>query len=172
MPFIGLILMVAAGAAVWWWRFKMVKEVGSEVIDSVERMRGAYKRKQFRKAAEAAPLASIKDPAIAAVTFFLCLANEKPAHKDIARDLIRMRMKGIVEDKDIEEVIAFADWTAKGVISAGDPVRRFRDIWLTHLNADERQELIGIAEDICKIGGDTTIEQTNALQDLKRALLN
>lgn len=172
MPFLGLIVMVAAGAAVWWWRLKMVKEAGSEIIDSVERMRGAYKRKQFRKAAEAAPLASIKDPAIAAVTFFLCLANEKPAHKDLAKGLISTRMKGIIEDKEMEEVIVFADWTAKRVINVEDPIRRFRDIWFTHLNTDERQELIGIAEDVTKIGGEATVEQTGALQILKRTLQN
>ena len=172
MPFLGLVLIVAAGAAVWWWRLKMLNEVGNEVIDSVERMRGAYKRRQFRKKAEAAPLASIKDPAIAAVTFFLCLANEKPAHKDTAKDLIRRRMKNIIADKDMEEVLIFADWTAKGVISAEDPVRRFRELWLEHLNMEERRELIGIAEDVSKIAGDNTIEQTNALQALRRALLN
>jgi hypothetical protein len=172
MPFLGLILMVAAGAAVWWWRLKMLNEVGSEVIDSVERMRGAFKRRQFRKKAEAAPLASIKDPAIAAVVFFLCLANEKPTHKDIAKDLIRTRMKGIIAEKDMEEVLIFADWTANGVINVDDPVRRFRDLWLEHLNMDERRELLGIAEDVCKIGGDETMQQTNALQTLKRALLN
>jgi hypothetical protein len=172
MPFLGLILMVAAGAAVWWWRLKMVKEAGSEIIDSVERMRGAYKRKQFRKKAEAAPLATIKDPAIAAVAFFLCLANEKPMHKDLAKQLIARRMKGIIEDKDIEEVIIFADWAAKTVVNPEDPIRRFRDLWLEHLNIDERQELIGIAEDVAKIGGEATIEQNNALQSLKRTLLN
>jgi hypothetical protein len=172
MPILGFILFVAAGAAVWWWRLKMLNEVGGEVIDSVERMRGAYKRRQFRKKAEAAPLASIKDPAIAAVTFFLCLANEKPAHKDMVKDLIRQRMKGIIADKDMEEVIIFADWTAKHVISAEDPVRRFRDLWLQHLDADERQELIAIAEDVCKVGGDATPEQTNTIGALKRALLN
>ena len=164
--------MVAAGAAIWWWRLKMLREVGSEVIDSVERMRGAYKRKQFRKKAEAAPLASIKDPAIAAVVFFLCLANEKPAHMDQAKDLVRTRMKGIIAANDVDEVIVFAEWTARNVISAEDPVRRFRDLWFEHLNIEERRELIGIAEDVAKIGGELTIEQTNALQALKRNLLN
>ena len=150
----------------------MLREVGSEVIDSVERMRGAYKRKQFRKKAEAAPLASIKDPAIAAVVFFLCLANEKPAHMDQAKDLVRTRMKGIIAANDVDEVIVFAEWTARNVISAEDPVRRFRDLWFEHLNIEERRELIGIAEDVAKIGGELTIEQTNALQALKRNLLN
>lgn len=172
MPILGFLVLVAAGAAAWWWRLKMLKDVGGEVIDSVERMRGAYKRRQFRKAAEAAPLASIRDPAIAAVTLFLCLANEKPAHKDAAKELIRKRMMGIIEDRDMEEVIVFADWTAKNVISPEDPVRRFRDVWLTHLNIDERHELIDIATDICTIDGDVTPEQQAALLALKRTLLN
>ena len=172
MPFLGLLIMVAAGAAVWWWRLKMMKEAGNEIIDSVERMRGAYKRRQFSKAAEAAPLASIKDPAIAAVILFLSLANENPAHKDAAKELIRRRMTGIIDAKDMDEVIAFSDWAAKGVISAEDPVRRFRDLWLQHLDLGERRDLIDIAEDVTKVGGDVTAEQTSTLLALKRALLN
>jgi len=172
MPFLGLLLMVAAGAAVWWWRLKMVKEAGSEVIDSVERMRGAYKRRQFRKAAEAAPLASIQNPAIAAVVFFLVLANEKPAHKDMAKEIIRERMKDIIHVSDMDEVLIFADWTAKGVVNVDDPVRRFRDMWLTSLDDGERRQLIAIGEEVAGIGGEPTPQQNDALQRLKRALLN
>jgi hypothetical protein len=172
MPFLGLLLMVAAGAAVWWWRLKMVKEAGNEIIDSVERMRGAYKRKQFRKKAEAAPLASIQNPAIAAAVFFLTLANEKPAHKDMAKEIIRERMKDIIAARDMDEVLVFADWTAKGVIAVQDPIRRFRDMWLTSLDDGERRQLISIAEEVADVGGERTMEQANALQSLKRTLLN
>jgi hypothetical protein len=172
MPFLGLLLMVAAGAAVWWWRLKMVKEAGSEVIDTVERMRGAYKRRQFRKAAEAAPLASIQNPAIAAVVFFLVLANDKPVQKDMAKEIVRERMKDIIHVKDMDEVVIFADWTAKGVVNLDDPVRRFRDMWLTALDDGERRQLIAIAEEVAAVGGEPTPQQTDALQRLKRALLN
>lgn len=172
MPFLGLLLMVAAGAAVWWWRLKMVKEAGSEIIDSVERMRGAYKRRQFRKAAEVAPLASIQNPAIAAATFFLVLANEKPVHKDMAKEIVRDRMRDIIAVRDMDEVLIFADWTARSVINLDDPVRRFRDLWLTNLDEHERRQLIGIAEDVTKVGGEPTPQQDDALQQLKRALLN
>jgi len=172
MPFLGLLLMVAAGAAVWWWRLKMVKEAGSEVIDTVERMRGAYKRRQFRKAAEAAPLASIQNPAIAAVVFFLVLANDKPVQKDMAKEIVRERMKDIIHVKDMDEVMIFADWTAKGVVNLDDPVRRFRDMWLTALDDGERRQLIAIAEEVAAVGGEPTPQQTDALQRLKRALLN
>jgi hypothetical protein len=172
MPFLGLLLMVAAGAAVWWWRLKMVKEAGSEVIDSVERMRGAYKRRQFRKATEAAPLASIQNPAIAAVVFLLVLANEKPMQKDLAKEIIRERMKDIIAVKDMDEVLIFADWTAKSVINLDDPVRRFRDLWLNALDDAERRQLIDMGEQVAEVGGEPTPQQTDALQKLKRALLN
>lgn len=172
MPFLGLLLMAAAGAAVWWWRLKMVKEAGSEIIDSVERMRGAYKRRQFRKAAEAAPLASIQNPAIAAVVFFLVLANEKPLHKDLAKEIVRERMRDIIRVSDMDEVMIFADWTAGSVVNVDDPVRRFRDLWLTSLDEIERRQLIAIAEEVALTGGEPTPQQTDALQKLKRALLN
>jgi hypothetical protein len=171
MPIFGFLMMVAVGAAVWYWRLKMLSEAGSEIIDSVERMRGAFKRRQFRKKAEAAPLAAIQDPAIAAVTFFMCLAAEKPAYKEAAKDLIRQRMKAIIRASDMEEILIFADWTARNVISPNDPIRRFRNLWMTALNADERGKLVSIAEDVAAIGGDMTIEQENSLQALKRALL-
>lgn len=172
MPFVGLILMVAAGAAIWWWRLKMLNEVGNEVIDSVERMRGAYKRRKHRKAAEAAPLTAIKDPAIAAVTFFLILAEDKPTHMPEARALVKSRMTGIIAERDLDEVMIFAEWAGKRVVSLEDPVRRFRDLWLNALDFDERRQLIGIAEDVARVGGEPSAEQNNALQALTRALLN
>lgn len=172
MPFLGLLLMVAAGAAVWWWRLKMVKEAGSEIIDSVERLRGAYKRRQFRKAAEAAPLASIQNPAIAAMVFFLTIANEKPMQKERAKEIIRERMKEIIEARDMDEVMIFSEWTANGVVNIDDPLRRFRDMWLNALDGGERRHLIAIAEEVAAVGGEPTMQQMDVLQKLKRTLLN
>lgn len=172
MPFLGLLLLVAAGAAVWWWRLKMVKEAGSEIIDSVERMRGAYKRRRFRTAAESAPLASIQNPAIAAIVFFMALANEKPMQKDLAKEIIRERMRDIIHVNDMDEVMVFADWTAGSVVNVDDPVRRFRDLWLTSLDEIERRQLIAIAEEVVQTGGEPTAQQADALQKLKGSLLN
>lgn len=85
MALIGILVMAIGGAAVWYWRLKMAREAGSEIIDTVEKMRGAYKRRSFWKKAEVAPIASIRDPAIAAVAFFMCLANEKPMYLNMAK---------------------------------------------------------------------------------------
>ena len=172
MPFLGVLLMAVAGAAIWWWRMKNLREASNEIIDSVERMRGAYKRRQFRSKAEASLLASIQNPAIAAVVFFLTLANEKPMQKDLAKEVIREQMKDIIHLRDMDEVLIFSDWTANNVVNIDDPLRRFRDLWLKALDDSERRQLIGIAEKIIQIGGEPTLQQADALQKLKRTLLN
>ena len=172
MAFLGILVAAVSGAVIWYWRFKMVREAGSEIIDSVERMRGAYKRGKLRKQAEAAPLASIADPAIAAVAFFFCLAKEKPMYFDAAKDVVRDRMRGIIRPGDMEEVLVFGEWASKNAISPEDPIRRFRDLWLQALDMQERQQLIGIAEDVAAVGGEKTKEQENALQVLRRTLMN
>jgi hypothetical protein len=172
MALLGILVMAIGGAAVWYWRLKMVREAGSEIIDSVERMRGAYKRRQFRKQAEAAPLASIADPAIAAVAFFFCLAKEKPMYLDAAKDVIRNRMNGIIRPADMDEVLVFGEWASKNVTSPEDPIRRFRDLWMKALDMHERQQLIGMAEEVAEVGGERTKEQEHALQTLRRTLMN
>ena len=171
MAFLGILVAAVSGAVIWYWRFKMVREAGNEIIDSVERMRGAYKRGKRRKQAEAA-LASIADPAIAAVAFFFCLAKEKPIYADAAKDVIRGRMKGILRPGDMEEVLVFGEWASKNVTSPEDPIRRFRDLWMKTLDMEERQQLIGIAEDVAAVGGERTKEQDYALQMLRRSLMN
>ncbi|MBB3134378.1 hypothetical protein FHS26_002108 [Rhizobium pisi] len=172
MAFLGILVAALSGAVIWYWRFKMVREVGNEIIDSVERMRGAYKRKKFRKQAEVAPLASIADPAIAAVAFFFCLAKEKPMYLDAAKNVVRNRMKGIIRPGDMDEVLLFGEWASKNVTSPEDPIRRFRDLWIKALGMHERQQLIGIAEEVAEAGGERTKEQEYALQMLRRTLMN
>ncbi|MBY4609538.1 hypothetical protein K6M90_17980 [Rhizobium sp. 9T] len=172
MAFLGILVAAISGAVIWYWRFKMVREAGNEIIDSVERMRGAYKRGKLRKQAEAAPLASIADPVIAAVAFFFCLGNEKPMYLDAAKDVVRNRMKGIIRPGDMEEVLVFGEWASRSVTSPEDPIRRFRDLWLKALDMQERQQLIGIAEDVAAVGGERTKEQEYALQMLRRTLMN
>jgi hypothetical protein len=171
MHLVGILFMAIAGAAIWYWRLKMMREAGSEVIDSIERMRGAYKRKQFRKKAEAAPLASIADPAIAAVVFFLCLAEEKPHVKEQSEDIIRERMKEIVPAEDMDEVLIFAAWASRNVVNAHDPIRYFRGLWMDRLDYSERRELILIADAVAEVDGEPTPEQAMVLQTLRRTLL-
>ncbi len=172
MPIVAFLTMILLGAAAWYWRLRMLREAGSEIIDSVERMRSAYKSRQFRKKAEAAPLTSIKDPAIAAATLFFCLAYEDPAHTGGAAELIKEQMQGIIRAEDMDDVLVFAAWTAKKVIHPKDAVSRFRELWLENLDVGERGQLLQIADSACDLGLGRTPEQDDTLQTLRRVLLN
>ena len=81
MHIIGLIIAVLSGAAFWYWRLSLLRDAGSDAIDTVERMRGAMRRRSFRQKAETSTLASIKNRAIAAAVLCCRLANEKPQYK-------------------------------------------------------------------------------------------
>ena len=72
----------------------------------------------------------------------------------------------------MEEVLVFGEWASKNVTSPEDPIRRFRDLWMKALDMQERQQLIGIAEDVAVAGGEKTKEQEYALQMLRRTLMN
>ncbi|MEC9342543.1 MAG: hypothetical protein VYD64_01730 [Pseudomonadota bacterium] len=172
MHIIGIILSIAAGAAFWYWRMKMIRDAGSKVIDSVQKMRGAMKRRSFRRKAETAPLDSIKDPAIAAMTFYAALAAEKPAYRQRGLDRAREAMSGILAEGDIEEVVVFSEWAAQGVVDPVGLVRRFRSVWLDALDHDERKQLLDIAGEVSAVGGTPTPDQENALAQLRNTLFN
>jgi len=74
--------------------------------------------------------------------------------------------------QDMDEVLVFADWVSGKIIDPADPVRRFRDLWRDTLTIEERSELISIADEVATIVGKPTAPQENALQSLRRALLN
>ena len=148
-----------------------MREVSDDIIDSVQKMRGAFRRKKFRQAAEAAPLASIRDPAIAAATYFLCLAQEKPESLSAANEYIRQHMAGIIPAGDMDEVLIFAEWTARRVINPTDPVRRFRDLWRERLSRSECRDLFAMAEDVVALGGSPTLDQEASIEALRLAIL-
>lgn len=172
MPFLAMIAAAVMGAAVWWWRLKMLREAGSKAIDTFETMRGAYKRRDFRKKAEAAPLASIANPAIAAVCFFWALACQRPVEREGETRLIRERMTGIIPAEEMDDVLIFADWATRTVVAPENLVSRFQKLWHATLTLDERRHLISIAEEVCAVQGEETAEQQIALKAARRALLN
>lgn len=45
-------------------------------------------------------------------------------------------------------------------------------MWLNALDESERRQLIDIGEQVAGTGGEPTPQQTDALQKLKRAMLN
>lgn len=153
MHIVGIIVAVLAAGALWYWRFKMLHEAGSEVVDAVGRVRGAYRMRKFKKQAEGSVLASVTDPALAAAIFLYALANERAETLHASETEIAEQLKAIIADADRDEIISYARWAARDIADARDVVRRFKPLWREKLTRDERNDLVAMAEAVMAVGG-------------------
>jgi uncharacterized tellurite resistance protein B-like protein len=166
---LGFLGVVIGGIALWYWRFKMLSEVGRDAADLVGRARGAYRMKKFRKASEGSVLTAIDDPALAAAIFLFTLAGERPAGTQPATALVRFEIGDIVAPDKLDEIVAYAEWAARSVADPRDCVRRFTSLWREQLSADERADLMEMAENIA--GPTPEPHQQLVLDSLRTALV-
>jgi uncharacterized tellurite resistance protein B-like protein len=111
-----------------------------EIVDAAERARGAIRRRQFRKKAEASTITSIEDPRTAAVVLMVAVATSNGPMKQASERQIRGAMQAISVDRPDEELI-FAKWATTGVADLNNLVSRLSRLWTTRLSVEERREL-------------------------------
>lgn len=169
MHILALLGAIIGGISIWAWRYRQAKEVGTELLDTVGRVRGAYNRHSFRKKAEASPLSSVEDPALAAAIFLSALANEDSDARHLSEPAIRGEIGRIVPITDLDEVIAYAQWAARDVHDARDVVRRFKPLWRQKLTHEERADLVAMAEVVAALGAEDH-NQKLSIVTLKTAL--
>lgn len=170
MHIVVLLGTILGGISIWYWRYRQAKEMGSELLDTVGRVRGAYNRHSFRKKAEASPLSSIEDPALAAAIFLSALANERSDARHLSEPAIRGEIGRIVPVGDLDEVLAYAQWAARDVHDARDVVRRFMPLWRQKLTREERADLVAMAETVAGLGSEEDHNQKLSIVTLRTAL--
>ena len=146
MPILGLLLAVLAAAGVWYYRIRILRDLGNDLADLAGRAQGAYRRRKFRQQSEGAALATIDNPALAAAVLFYALAKEDPKTLHKSEVTIREQLAPIVAAGDLDELLSYAEWVARDVIDPRDLVRRFKSLWREKLTPGERQQLLGMAE--------------------------
>jgi uncharacterized tellurite resistance protein B-like protein len=170
MHIVAIVLAVAAGAAVWWWRIKTIHEAGRDAADMVGRVRGAYRMRKFKKAAEGSVLATVDDPALAAAILLFTLAGERPPGTQPATTLVRFELGDIVPQEQLDEMMAYAEWAARSVADPRDCIRRFTDLWRRALTIEERNNLLEMAENI--VGQHPEPHQQLCVDALRSAITN
>lgn len=170
MHILGIVVAIIAGAAIWYWRFQMLREAGSEVADAVGRVRGRYRMRKFKKQAEGSVLAGIHDPALAAAVFLFALGNENPATQHRSEAEIRKQIAAIVPAAELDEVISYAQWAARDIADARDVVRRFKPLWREKLSREERMDLVAMAEAITDLSDEPDHAQQLSFTTLRAAL--
>lgn len=171
MHILAIIAAVIGAVGVWYWRFKMMKEVANDVSDVVGRVRGRYRMNKFKKQAQGSVLAGIDDPALAAAVFLFALANEDEASLYLSEAEIRRQIGRIVPPADLDETISYARWAARDIVDSRDVVRRFKPLWREKLTREERVGLVAMAEGIAALGTPDDHNQKLSLDALRSAIV-
>ena len=170
MPILLAIIGVLGAGAFWRYRMKYLGQAAGEIVDAAERARGAYRRRQFRKKADAATIDAIADPRTAAVVFLVALSSADgpltPAHEAAIRDA----MTGVMSVEKPDEELVFAKWAAADVADLNALVSRLSKLWIARLDMPERQQLYDLASSIAALEEPPSDMQISALRRLKDRL--
>jgi uncharacterized tellurite resistance protein B-like protein len=170
MAILAVIGAVLAAVGIWYYRIKMLGDVGRDVADLAGRARGAYRMHKFKQKADGATLNAIDEPALAAAVFLYALANEDKASLYKSVPAIRSSMALVANASDLDDMLAYAEWAARDVLDPRDLVPRFKTLWREKLAADERRQFIGMAETVVAASPYPEPSQTLSVDALRTAL--
>ena len=165
-----LVLGLVGAGACWWCRMRYLGRTAAEVVDSAERLRGAYRRRQFRKKADAAAIDAISDPRTAAAVMLVALASVDGPLSPDAEDKIKASMRRLMAADNPDEDLIFAKWAAADVADLNSLVSRLSRVWNARLSAAERRDLYDLAGEIAALNGRPDDAATSALRHLENRL--
>jgi uncharacterized tellurite resistance protein B-like protein len=173
MGVIGVVLAVVALVGAWWWRIQAAKDGAQRIADAAMTAKGAYSRHRFKTKAGESILAGVKEPGTAAAVLMYGLALLKgPVGRD-EEEHIEKLLETVcrMNPRDRTEAMAFASWAAGHVQDPGEIMRRFMPLWMDGLEERERQELIGMCQEVAQYEGPATDAQRHFVRRLSEALL-
>lgn len=170
MPVILAVLGFLGAAGFWWYRAKYFGQAASEVADVAGRAVGAYKRRQFRKKADASTIDSIQDPGIAATVLLVAMATSSGPISQAAEAGIVGAMRDVMQVANPEEELIFAKWATADVADLNSLVTRLSRVWVARLDMSERRQFYDLARKIASVDGEPDGILLSALQRLKDRL--
>ena len=164
------ILGVLGALAFWWYRMKYISDAANEVIDTAERVRGAYRRRKFRNKSEGSVLTAIDDPVTAAAAIMVSVAQQEGPISSSTEDLIKKHIASIAGDHDVEEEFVFAKWVGENVVDPNNISMKLASVWTSTLNRDERQALLDMVRQVASSENEPSAIQLDAIERLSERL--
>jgi hypothetical protein len=168
MAFLVLIAGAVFAAAVWYFRVRGPAAIG-DAVDAAGTIKGAYNRRKFRNRSEGSPLTAIDDPALAAATYLVSLAEAGSGLGPQEEEAITAWLRDVARYHDPAEAMTFARWASREVVDVNEVSRKLTPLWRERLDAAKRRELYAAAVSIAAVRG-PDMAQTDALRRLKDRL--
>src|SRR3712207_5799239 len=147
-----LAVLGALGAgAFWWYRMKMIGGAAKDIADAAGKARGAYRRHQFKKKADAATLDAIDDPRLAAMVLFAAIATSDSPMSTAQESAIVESARNVLGVDNPQEDLVFAKWAVADVADINSLVTRLSKLWTARLDMSERAQLYALAKQIAEL---------------------
>lgn len=157
---------ILGGIGTLLWYFSRAKHGADDVIDTVERAAGAWRRHKFRGKAERPALETEEDPRAAAAAIAVSLLQS--CGQITAADEARLQKEfetvmGVEENADL---LAYARWLVKDTVDPNTVTGRLVGLLNKELGEEQKLDLLAM---LTRLSGDDPI-QVQALSNLRTRL--
>ncbi len=169
---LGLIAIVGA-VAVWYWRFKMAREAGGDILDAANDVRLAARRLMYKRKHNTHPADSVDDPRLAAAGIAVAVATmDQPiSQAEIVALTGSARQTFDISEREALDMVSFGRWVSDQCGTNGEAVRRLSKVVAKLAGAEAAPDLIRMVTDVATAdGGEMDEEQVDALDTIRRTL--
>jgi len=166
-------LAILGAIAVWYWRYRMAREAGQELIDAAGDVRGIIRRTMYKRKYNTHPADQVDDARLAAAGITIAIATmdapisqaEIDAMEKAARETFQATSR---EAKDITQ---FGRWIADRCQTNGEAVRRLSKVLKKTSGAEAGPDLIRMVREVATAGGHELGDmEMEAIDQIRRTL--
>ncbi len=140
------ILMALVGAigtlAFICYRISLLKQGVEDVVDTVERAAGAWRRHKFRSKAERPPLETEDDPRAAAAALAVVIMESAAALSADNEAALKHEFATVMGVEDSADLLAYARWITKDVVDPNTVTSRIADLLNAELGPRQKHDLV------------------------------
>jgi uncharacterized tellurite resistance protein B-like protein len=167
------LLAIAGAVAVWYWRMKMAREAGGELLDAANDVRLAARRLMYKRKHNTHPADSVDDPRLAAAGIAVAVATmDQPiSQAEIAALTNSAQETFDVSEREALDMVSFGRWVADQCGTNEEAVRRLSKVVLKMAGAEAGPDLLKMVADVATAdGGELDEDQLTALGTIQRTL--
>ena len=169
---IGVITLLGV-LAVWYWRFKMAREAGGELLDAANDLRSAVRRLNYKRKHNKHPAESIDDARLAASGIAVAVATmDAPLSQTEIAALSASAQKTFnIAASEADDIVAFGRWIADQCGTPSEAVRRLSKALLRTAGAEAGPDMIRMINDVATADGRELGEsEVDAIGTVRRTL--
>lgn len=124
------------------YRFSMMKQGADEVVDTVERAAGAWRRHKFRNRAERPALETEDDPRAAAAAIAVSVAESAGRLSASDEAAMMQEFETVMGAEESADLLSYARWLTKDVVDPNTVISRVTGLLNRELDDAQKQDLM------------------------------